>query len=120
MGRMVRNLVGVKDEGKGADMKRYVSDGRGYDLIKAARPDRLGSSAPLTSADIDTSNTVGIRSRPPLVPYAVRGHSGGQVRAIRVDIRGVSRLQSGEIRRRVRRRRWRRVRVVNVLSCNRS
>jgi len=26
MGKMVRNLVTVKDEGKGADMKRYVSD----------------------------------------------------------------------------------------------
>jgi len=25
MGKMVRNLVTVKDEGKGADMKRYVS-----------------------------------------------------------------------------------------------
>jgi DNA polymerase epsilon subunit 2 len=26
MGKMVRNLVTVKDEGKGADMKRYVSN----------------------------------------------------------------------------------------------
>lgn len=25
MGKMVRNVVTVKDEGKGADMKRYVS-----------------------------------------------------------------------------------------------
>jgi hypothetical protein len=28
MGKMVRNLVTVKDEGKGADMKRYVSPAR--------------------------------------------------------------------------------------------
>jgi hypothetical protein len=32
MGKMVRNLVTVKDEGKGADMKRYVSN-FGFDTL---------------------------------------------------------------------------------------
>lgn len=94
MGRMLRNLVGVKPDVRNDDLKRYVSvtdsigtlgdqwerQRVGAYMTEAefpARADGSGSKSSLAVVQISPTSALGIRSRAASVPIADRSMSLG-------------------------------------------
>ena len=88
MSRMVRNLVGVKEE-EGVDMKRYVrrctsvpspADEAGFHVYGSiACPNGARSSPPISAGISHPPYIVGIRPCPPLVSHAHGGRPRRQI-----------------------------------------
>lgn len=94
MGRMLRNLVGVKPDVRNDDLKRYVSMTHSIGMLGdwqwvgacmtdvgfPARADGFGSKSSLAVGQIGPASPLGIRSRAASVPIADRSMSLGVFR----------------------------------------